>query len=395
MRVGVAAPGRFHTFDLAGQLQRLGHLGHLYTGYPRWKVQGFSPDKVVTFPWVMTPLMACSRLGLFKFERALQWPAIESFDRWVSKVLRPCDIFYGLPSFGVKSQQVAREKFGAITVSEGSSTHILHRDAILATEHARWGVPYTHIDRRIIDHTIQEYEYCDLITAASHHVYRTFVAHGVKREKIVILPYGVDLSLFRPHPKRDNVFRVIYVGSGSVSKGIFYLLEAIRKLELPGFQVWFIGGITDDVKVKLGPYEGRAQFLGFRHRTTLAEYYSQGSVFVMPSVDEGLALVQAQAMACGLPVIATVNTGAEELFTDGVEGFIVPIRDPEAIREKILYLYENPASREVMAAAALRRVKLFGGWEQYGERAVGYYAAAMERHSPPATVAEPMRSATV
>jgi starch synthase len=99
---------------------------------------------------------------------------------------------------------------------------------------------------------------------------------------------------------------------------------------------------------------------------------------VLPSIEEGLALVQAQAMACGVPVIATENTGAADLFTDGMEGFIVPIRDAGAIREKLLTLYENPTMREQMGEAALARVRKIGGWNDYGERAADYYRHALE-----------------
>jgi starch synthase len=82
-----------------------------------------------------------------------------------------------------------------------------------------------------------------------------------------------------------------------------------------------------------------------------------------------------------VPVIATENTGAADLFTDGKEGFIVPIRDARAIREKILTLYENPALREQMGEAALARVRTIGGWNDYGERAAGYYREALVMRS--------------
>src|SRR5205085_5991502 len=104
---------------------------------------------------------------------------------------------------------------------------------------------------------------------------------------------------------------------------------------------------------------------GVVQRELLADYYSQGSVFVLASIEEGLALVQAQAMACGLPVIATTNTGAEDLFTDGREGFIVPIRQPDAIREKILLLYEDQRLQQQMSHAAIARVRSLGGWDSY------------------------------
>ena len=73
-------------------------------------------------------------------------------------------------------------------------------------------------------------------------------------------------------------------------------------------------------------------------------------------------------MACGCPVIATENTGGSGLCRDGIEGFIVPIRSPEAIAEKLVWLYEHPEERRKMRAAARKRVQDLGGWGEYGER---------------------------
>jgi glycosyltransferase involved in cell wall biosynthesis len=127
----------------------------------------------------------------------------------------------------------------------------------------------------------------------------------------------------------------------------------------------------------LARYGEGFKYLGPKPRAELYHYYSQASVFVIASIEEGLAMVMAQAMACGLPVIATTNTGAEDLFTDGVEGFIVPIRNPEAIREKVLYLYKNPEVREQMSQAALRRVQTPGGWNEYGDHVAHAYGRAL------------------
>jgi glycosyltransferase involved in cell wall biosynthesis len=86
-------------------------------------------------------------------------------------------------------------------------------------------------------------------------------------------------------------------------------------------------------------------------------------------------------MACGLPVIATTNSGAASLFTDGQEGFIVPIRDPGAIRQKVLYLYEHPDVRDAMAQAARQRVQRLGGWEDYGNRTLSTYEEALSHRT--------------
>ena len=82
-------------------------------------------------------------------------------------------------------------------------------------------------------------------------------------------------------------------------------------------------------------------------------------------------------------MIATTNTGAEDLFTDTVEGFIVPIRDPEPIREKILLLYNSPELLKEMSLAALRRVRAIGGWNAYGDLAQLIYQEALAARDRP------------
>ncbi len=79
-------------------------------------------------------------------------------------------------------------------------------------------------------------------------------------------------------------------------------------------------------------------------------------------------MVMGEAMACGAPVIASYNTGAEDLFDDGVEGFHIPIRDPDAIADRLDRLAADPALRAAMGEAARRRMEGFGGWNAYGDR---------------------------
>ncbi|MGD0073558.1 MAG: glycosyltransferase family 4 protein [Candidatus Binataceae bacterium] len=373
IRVGISSAQHFWTFDLARQMERLGCLTHLYTGYPKWKVDGALRDKARTFPWVMATYEAAARLGMHELHRKLQLFAASSFDDWTARSLEPCDVFHCVSLFGLKSYRAARDRYGALTVCDRGCSHILFQDQILAEEYARWRVPYRPINPRVVERELGEYEICDLIAVPSEFARRTFVEKGVPEKKLVKLPFGVELKLFRPAPKQDRVFRVIYVGNITLRKGLQYLLEAIAAPGMPALELWLIGSIDPDVRPLLAKYQDRFQHLGTIARPELYKYYSQGSVFVMASVEEGFGMVQAQAMACGIPVIATRNTGAEDLFSDGVEGFIVPIRSPEAIREKIVYLYENPAERERMAEAAKGRVRNLGGWDRYGEAAAAAY----------------------
>jgi glycosyltransferase involved in cell wall biosynthesis len=110
------------------------------------------------------------------------------------------------------------------------------------------------------------------------------------------------------------------------------------------------------------------EMLGSLPQSELAALMSRSHVLALPSIEEGLALVQAQAMACGCPVICSTNTGGEDLFTDGVEGFIVPIRDPIALANRLQQLADDPDLQRSMRAAALHRVRSIGGWKEYGDR---------------------------
>ena len=112
----------------------------------------------------------------------------------------------------------------------------------------------------------------------------------------------------------------------------------------------------------------------------LKEIMSCSHVMVLPSVEEGLAMVQAQAMACGCPVIATKNTGAQNLYVDQKEGFIVPIRQPNIITEKLQHLADHPDIRKSMSILALARVREMGGWRTYGDMTASMLKNAMSKN---------------
>lgn len=376
MKVCLCSPGRFHGFDLAAQVARLGHLARLYTGYPVWKVDGVPRELVSSFPWLIGPMMLLNRHN-HEMAARLKWLASELFDCWAMHALERCDVLHFSAGSGLRTLRGAKRRYAAVTVCDRGSTHILEQEALVAEEYDRWGVPRRPVSRRIVDKQLQEYQEADVIVVPSTFVYNSFVRHGVPCDKIAKVPYGVDLRVFRPIPKTDNVFRVIYVGVISFGKGIPYMLEALAPLRLKDFEIWLVGPVQQETRRFIETYRDSIKLFGFVPRNELYRYYSQASVFVIASIDDGLPTVMAQAMACGLPVVATDRTGAEDLFTDGVEGFIVPARSPEAIREKVIHLYEHPQEREEMALAALRRVRALRGWNHYGEQMVSVYRHAL------------------
>jgi glycosyltransferase involved in cell wall biosynthesis len=211
-------------------------------------------------------------------------------------------------------------------------------------------------------------------------VLRSFVECGVPREKLHLCTYGFTPSVFSRPPRRNARFRVLFVGSASIRKGIGYLLEAARPLvQKDLLDVWLVGAVAGETRELLARYADVFTNKGFVPPSRLAETYSLGSVLVLPSVEEGLGRVQVQAMACGVPVIATTHTGIEDVLTDGREGFIVPIRDAAAIRERLEWMLAHPEERARMGEAALARAATFQGWQAYGEAVERMYLGLLGR----------------
>ena len=115
----------------------------------------------------------------------------------------------------------------------------------------------------------------------------------------------------------------------------------------------------------------KIKYLGHQKQSDLYKFYSQGSVFVMMSLEEGMAMVQLQAMACGLPLICSENSGGEDLISkQAEEGFVIPIRDVDTLKEKLLYLYNNPTVAYEMGFKAKAKISSGYTWNDYGGRYV-------------------------
>ena len=162
------------------------------------------------------------------------------------------------------------------------------------------------------------------------------------------------------------------MGQVGLRKGIPYLLQAFAGLQHPRKRLRIVGAVQDHIREVLRRLpQDHVEFLGTQPQAEVARYMSSSHVMILPSIEEGLALVLGQAMACGCPVIASTNTGAEDLFRDGVEGFIVPIREPETLRAHMQQLADDLPLQRRMSEAALKRVQSLGGWQEYGDRWVG------------------------
>jgi glycosyltransferase involved in cell wall biosynthesis len=378
MEVAVSVGGKFHMFNLAQQLEKNGCLKQFITSYPKFEVVKYGIPRAKTNSIIIKELI---ERGWRKLPRVIknlynpQYFIHEVYDRLASMRIKKADIVVGNSSMFSHTMKKAKG-FGAITVVERGSSHILYQKKILQEEYQKFGVKeeafqLPHI--KVIEKELKEYEGADYISVPSLFVKRTFLENGIPESKLIHVPYGVDLSWFKQIPQNDDVFRVIFSGGLSLRKGTHYLLRAFSELNLPNSELLLIGSISDEIIPFLKKYEGKYRHVEYFPIKKLHEVFSQGSVFCMPSIEEGLAMVQPMAMACGLPLICTTNTGGGDIIRDGVEGFVISIRDVEKIKEKILFLYQNPEVRSKMGELAKQRVSSSFTWDNYGDKMIEMY----------------------
>lgn len=378
--VNVVSAGRFSAFDLARELERAGALGLLYTTFPRFKVRPHYPGtRFKSFPYAAAPYWLASRLGWERIEAYLGWVATESFDRWAARNLAPCSIVHALSSWCLYSGMAGRERYGALVVCDRGSAHLRFEDSILREEAARLDVQRDASDPRILEKHDAECRLADIILVPSEFARRSFIANGVDGGKIRVVPLAVDLGLFKPVSTSDDKFRIIFAGRVGIGKGIVYLLQALQRMRGDDIELLVFGDARGFERA-LRPFDmSRVKWRGTVTQRVLAEEMAHGSVFVLPSLSDGFGMVVAQAMACGLPVIVSENTGAADIVTDGINGFVVPIRDSEAIFERLQRLYSCPEARVEMGRAAYAAATGFGGWGEYARKILNVYSDAMRR----------------
>jgi len=365
--------GRFHAFDLAYQLQKKNFLQKIVTTYPKYYVKkwGICSANIASSPLLELANRVKSKIP-FASNQILSLIIKRIHSVKVSKNIKGADILVAWSGSSLEAI-VKAKKMGTKVVLERGSTHHSYQMKILQEESLKYDFDFTP-DYYIWERDLLEYELADYISIPTNFVKKTFIEYGIPEEKLIVNPYGVNLSSFRNTGKKDDVFRVIFCGQISYQKGVQYLLQAFYELNLEGMELWLVGSVNESFKPILEKFQSRNILLkGVYPQSELYEVYSCGSVFVMPSIQEGLAMVQIQAMACELPLICTTNTGGSDIITEGVEGFVVPIREVEALKSKMLYLFNNQDLAKSMGKAARNRVLKGLTWDDYGCRTIEFY----------------------
>jgi alpha-maltose-1-phosphate synthase len=210
----------------------------------------------------------------------------------------------------------------------------------------------------------EELQLADQVIVASAYVRSTLLDHQACHAPVAVVPYGAPFPLAEPPATASaGPLRVLYVGSLGQRKGLSYALEAIEAL---GSQVslTLIGKPTaEECKPLNAALQRHRHIPSLPHDQILAQM-RQHDVLLFPTLFDGFGLVITEALSQGLPVIATTHSGAPECIRDGVEGFIVPIRNSQAIAERLQQLVDNRDQLAAMRQACLLRAAELS-WSSY------------------------------
>lgn len=300
---------------------------------------------------------------------------------WIKRQPWPvCNVVHAIMGFGTEPFDRA-DRTGALKVVDAPNSHPVtyhdytRRECDLWCPGEKLPVPSWMFARMN-----RELDRADLILCPSVFVKDTMVANGVPAEKCFLNPYGADTSIFKKREIPPLKSRFISVGMICTRKGHQYLFRAFAEVKrvMPEAELICVGNYRPDFRRERPRWEGTFTHYPNLPHQVLAALLTECTAFVLPSVEEGFARVLSEAMAAGLPIVASYESGATTLIQNGVEGFIVSPRDPRQIAEALIRLAQNHDVNQRMGEAARLRGAERNTWQDYGDRLLAEYQRRLE-----------------
>jgi glycosyltransferase involved in cell wall biosynthesis len=354
LRIAIVVHGRFHGFDLARELLARGHDVTVFTNYPAWAMDRFGiPEaKARNFPVHGVASRALGRLpGRGPIRHPEAW-LHRIFGRWAERELsrERWDVIHCWS--GVSAELLASTRIrAACTMLMRGSAHIAVQSRLLQEEEARTGVALDRPSDWMIARELREYELADRILVLSTFSRQSFEAEGMPADRILTVPLGVQVDAFRPSPEvvaerrrrltAGEPLRVLFVGAVSYRKGFLDIASAIDTLSGHGFEFELVGPILPECAPRVEELRRRARFVGKRPQSDLPASYHAADVFLFPTIEDGFPAVMAQAKAAALPILTTAHGAGLDIVTPGQDGWIVPVRDPGAIVDRLVWCGAN------------------------------------------------------
>lgn len=384
----ISQEGSRQTYGVPLAFHRLGKLRLMYTDiWCRW---GRSLLKCVStgtraFATRFNPEIPSERVVSFTPQAAL-WRArnhlrrqipdrqtlseeFNSFGRWLALRVRQHvnrleldpnrDHFFGFNSNCLETLELLKER-RIFTVVDQVDPGLVEENIVLE-EAEHWpgweGIP-GRMSQGYWERVKAEWAAASLVLVNSNWSRDALVQQGVPAQKIIVVPLAIDLNAEHElYPvNSQGPLKVLWLGSINLRKGIQYLVEAARKLERHNVE-FLLAGPLGISRQAISSFPANMKLLGRVTRDQLGSCYRQAHLFVLPTISDGFAITQLEAMAHGLPVITTPNCG--NVVTNGHDGFIVPIRDSVALADAIARMDSNRPLLRAMSSNALMTVQKY------------------------------------
>jgi glycosyltransferase involved in cell wall biosynthesis len=226
----------------------------------------------------------------------------------------------------------------------------------------------------------------DALVAVSNGL-RGYAQETAPELPIHIISNAIDLSEFTPaqHPETEGPVHLLYIGRFNAFKNVETLIEAVGKLgqmTVGDFDLELVGDgeqrpVLERMVSDLG-LTRRVHFKGWVARDCVAEHYRRASIFVTATTWEGMPNTVLEAMASGLPIVGTQASGLQELVRDGVNGYLVPIRDSAALAEALAQLIDNSYERQRMGRQSRKVAEHEFAWDYIAAQYVDVYRKVLE-----------------
>jgi starch synthase len=392
-QVAIVHPGVQHSAQLAEQLARVDVLSEIWTGVGvsdrgclgpwvqhgatnplarflgRRIIRNVPASRIKLRPWHEVVAGCRQRLG--HDEQGLMHCRNAAFQRSLPEsIFEQNDVVVGFDTIGwILAQRCAAA--GTSFVLDQSIAHPLARMRIyeqLRRQHPDWAEDMEERNPAVLAAEAAEQQGATRIVTASTFTQRSLIDQGIAPERIVINPYGVDLAAFALKPESHPVrpLRFVFVGQVGARKGIPMLLKAWGALDTSGAELWIVGHVAPRIRTLVSGHRN-VVIKGPTSHLRMGALLAECDVFVFPSYFEGFGLVLLEAMACGLPVIATDATAAPDLIVDGVEGFVIRAGDEGALQNRMQMFLLTPSRVLPMGRAARKTAERFT-WAAYGDR---------------------------
>ena len=333
-------------------------------------MRGFDP--AVRNRWIPAPVALFSAVAHARTPLVLdEWDSV-LFDRWAEAALGACDLLLGASTSSLVTGKAAQRR-GATYVLDRACPDIRVQQRLMVEEARKVGGTFRTNSPWFIERQVEEYERADFILSPSEYSRRSYPEH--LRKKVVLAPLlGHSKGAPRMLKAAGSPFVLGIVGGSPLRKGLLYLLQAWEELALPNAQL----KIRTSAEVYTYPLlkrllDKQANISVISYIRDINTFYSECDAFILPSVDDGFGMALFEAMANGVPAIASRNCGATELLVADRDCLLIDPFSVEQIKEAVLRLYESQELCERLSRSGSAAVAAFqaGGMEVPYEEGLG------------------------